>query len=238
MTTSLALIPVPTTALPPRRRFFPRSFSLFFFSSDDTTDASTSTTHSRRGKKKFKNLFFILFLVVVILAILFFLYRTLSNVSGKSSSVLGTSDDRVNIEKPKATQTLNKSFSFPLRDSSGKQVSDIKMTFTTAELRDQIVVKGEKATAIEGKTFLILNLKLTNNYSQSVQINTRDYVRLTVNKSDDKLAADIHNDPVDVQAISTKYTRLGFSINDTDKNLVLHIGEINGNKQDIPLHLQ
>jgi hypothetical protein len=51
------------------------------------------------------------------------------------------------------------------------------------------------------------------------------------------LAPDIHNDPVEVQAISTKPTRVGFPINDTDKKLTLFIGEINGQKDKVELGL-
>lgn len=112
------------------------------------------------------------------------------------------------------------------------------MVLTSAELQDEIVIKGQKANAVKGKEFLIINLKLTNNYSKTIQINTRDYIRLSVNKSDEKLAADIHNDPVEVQAISTKYTRLGFPIDETDKNLTLYVGEINGKKESITLNLK
>ena len=68
-------------------------------------------------------------------------------------------------------------------------------------------------------------------------MNTRDYVRLTVNNGSEWLAPDIHNDPVEIQAISTKYTRIGFPISDTDKKLKLQIGEINGDKEIVDLKL-
>ena len=81
-------------------------------------------------------------------------------------------------------------------------------------------------------------MKITNNYDKSVQIPTRDYIRLMVNGSDEKLAPDIHNDPVEIQAISTKYTRVGFPINETDKDLILQVGEIAGKKQTVKLNLK
>ena len=52
------------------------------------------------------------------------------------------------------------------------------------------------------------------------------------------LAPDTHNDPVEIQAISTKFTRVGFIINDSDKDLVLHVGEIQGDKEKIELDLR
>lgn len=137
----------------------------------------------------------------------------------------------------KATQTLNKDFSFPVTNVDGKQIN-MKFTVQDASLDSQIVVQGQNATAISGRIFLIITLKLTNDFDQSIKINTRDYVRLSINGDENTwLAPEIHNDPVEVQAISTKFTRLGFTVNTTDKKLVLQIGEIKGDKQKINLNL-
>ena len=112
----------------------------------------------------------------------------------------------------------------------------LRFAITEAEKRDEILVKGKKATAIEGRTFLILNVKIANPTDQGVSINTRDFFRLATNGNlNEWLAPDIHNDPVEVQAISTKYTRLGFPINDGDTNLVIQVGQIDAEKQQIPL---
>lgn len=144
-------------------------------------------------------------------------------------------DPRIDIQQPKSNFPINKDFSFPFKDESGKEAGKIIYRLENAELRDEIVVKGQRATAIYGRTFLILNIKLKNEGSKSVQINTRDFVRLSVNGSPDWLAPDIHNDPVEVLSISTKYTRLGFPINDSDKDLKLQVGEINGEKTTVNL---
>jgi hypothetical protein len=145
-------------------------------------------------------------------------------------------DQRIEIAGAKADVDINSEFSFPLLGSDGEAVSQIKYTIQNAELRDEIVVKGQRATAVKGRSFLILNLKIANEYNKAIEIDSRDYVRLTTNgNEDEKLAPDIHNDPVEVQAISTKLTRIGFPINDTDKDLKLHVGEINGDKQTVDL---
>jgi hypothetical protein len=74
---------------------------------------------------------------------------------------------------------------------------------------------------------------------KGIEINSRDYVRLIVDgNTKEMLAPEIHNDPVEAQAISTKYTRVGFPINTSDKNLVLQVGEINGPKQTIKLEFK
>ena len=146
-------------------------------------------------------------------------------------------DQRVEVLGAKAEMTLNREFVFPLKDGAGENISEIKYFIEKAEIRDQIITEGKKATAVKGRTFLILTLKVTNEYDKAIKINTRDYVRLSVNGNKDEwLAADIHNDPVEVQAQSTKPTRIGFPINDTDKELIIRVGEIDGDKEEIPLN--
>lgn len=172
--------------------------------------------------------------VLLLLLIGFFALRKTSQSSGLTS----TADNKISLQKPKATQSLNKDYTFSLKDETGKDVSTFKYTITSFEKRDEIIVKGKRAVAVEGRTFLIVNLKIRNDFSKTISINARDYVRLIVNNSSDKLAADIHNDPVDVQPDSTKETRLGFPINDSDKNLTLIVGELNGKKDTIKLNLK
>jgi hypothetical protein len=189
----------------------------------------------KRNFKKNKYFYIPLGLIVLLLlAGLFFMIRN----ANSTSSIPGVTDDRLELKKPIATQTLNKTFAFPLKDAQGKEVSKIRYTIERAELRDEIIVKGQRATSVKGRTFLIFPIKVTNSYNQPIELNVRDYVRLTVNNSTEKLAPDIHNDPVEVQAISTKQTRLGFPINDTDTNLVIQVGEINGSKETIKLNLK
>jgi hypothetical protein len=149
-----------------------------------------------------------------------------------------TTNDRQEVKGARKSLLIDRELIFPLRNGNGEEVSNIKYTIEKAELRDEIIVKGQKATAIKGRTFLILTLKIRNEYESAIEIDTRDYVRISINGNRDEwLAPDIHNDPVEVQAISTKYTRLGFPINDSDRNFVLSIGEIDGEKTEIELDL-
>lgn len=197
--------------------------------STETSEISKTKKIKLPRKKAFKS---ILFMVVAVIVVI------LGARLVKGIKRGNISDKRQQVQGAKATQDINREFSFPLRDNEGEEVSQIKYFIEKAELRDEIIVKGQKATAVKGRTFLIVTLKLTNNFEQAIEIDTKDYMRLSVNGNEGEwLAPDIHNDPVGVQAISTKYTRLGFPINDTDKNLVLRIGEIDGEKQKINLEL-
>jgi hypothetical protein len=174
------------------------------------------------------------FIGVIVFIAVVVLFRGNQNSSATQSS----------SEKPaapiiKAEQTLNKTYNFPIRDDSGKELNKLKFEILSASLQDEILVKGQRATAVQGRTFLILDLKIVNSYDKGVQINTRDYLRLIVNgNKNEPIAADIHNDPVEVQAISAKQTRIGFPINESYKNLELQVGEINGKKETIKLNLK
>lgn len=133
-------------------------------------------------------------------------------------------------------QAVNKEFAFELSGEKADK-KKIKYAIESASLEKEIVIKGQKAKAIEGRVFLILNIKIRNDHKEGLILNSRDYVRLSVNNNKELLAPDIHNDSVVVQAISTKYTRLGFPINESDINLALQVGEIDGKKETIKLNL-
>ena len=186
----------------------------------------------KSGKKFLK----ILLLIIAVIFIVFAGRMVFSKISYKGSVPQNT---EVEVKGASAEQLLNREFLFPLKNDKGEEVNKIKYIIEKAELRDEIIVQGQKATAVSGRTFLVITLKITNEYKQSIKINTRDYIRLVVNNNENELLApDIHNDPVEIQAISTKYTRVGFPVNDTDQNLTLLVGEINGEKERVNLELK
>ncbi len=170
-------------------------------------------------------------LILLIIATLAYYGRN-TFFSGKNTS---SATNQLQVPSPIATENLNKEFSFPIKDSQDKEIGTIKYIIQSVEKRTEIYVKGQPAKALAGKYFLIFNIKFINQLDQGIKINARDYLRLSVNNSKDWLAPNIHNDPVEVQAISTENTRLGFVINTTDKNFTLQVGEIKGKKQTIKI---
>lgn len=175
-------------------------------------------------------------IIPIVVGILFIGGILLFIKNTQTTQATPSSADKPNAPIAKKKQVLNKEFKFPIKDANDKELSKIKYAIEAASLQDEILVKGQRARAVKGRTFLIIDLKITNTYKQGIQINSRDYVRLTSNNNSDELvAADIHNDPVEVQAISTKTTRIGFPINETDKDLELQVGEINGKKETVKL---
>ncbi|MCL5090730.1 MAG: hypothetical protein M1514_01835 [Patescibacteria group bacterium] len=177
-------------------------------------------------KKKY---LFFFFGLIIPAAIVFFLYRkSYQKPMAKTLPSTLVSEAKVNPRKE-----INKDFT--LSFGSGRQKTVIRYLIESAEVTDEIVVKGQKYKAVSGRSFLILNLKITNEGSEGVQISSRDFVRLSLNGQGEKIAPEIHNDPVEVQAISTKLTRLGFTINSNEKQFVLSLGEIKGEKQTVEL---
>jgi len=172
--------------------------------------------------------------LVVILAVVALLV-VLNPFSSKSSQAAFTADKNA-VRDALAVQDLNKEFKFPLKDDKGETVGEIKYIVENVELRDEIVVKGRKASAVSGRAFVVFNLKIVNDSNKNISMNTKDYVRLFVNNNDNEpLSPSIHNDPVVVDAISVKPTRVGFAINKSDKDLKIKVGEIKGDKETIEL---
>jgi len=184
------------------------------------------------GKKNRKVKKFIL--LALLLSVLILIYWFVKN---NNSSSPATNENRVEVEDAEKTLSVNKEFQFPLTDSKGEEISKIKYVIEKAELRNEIIIKGQKATAVKGRTFLVVYLKVTNEYTQKIEMQTKDYVRLSVNGNENEwLAPDIHNDPVEVQAQSTKVTRLGFPINESDSKILIRVGQINGDKEKVELN--
>ncbi len=202
----------------------------------DLVSKIKSQFNNRNSRNNFKNYLPIIILGLVGFFALFFVGRFI--ISAFEGRTLGTSDSRVELKGPRAKTSLDKTYEFPLTDDKGKEIARLKFFLDDAELRDEIVLGGQKAVAPKGTTYLITTIKLTNTSNKFIEMRVRNYVRLSVNgNTTEWQAASIHNDPVEVQPQSTKLTRLGFPVNDTDKNLVLRVGDLEGKKETIKLDL-
>lgn len=172
-------------------------------------------------------------IILFLSAVIYFgreLVLSLNNSSGKTTQGI--------LAEPKNTQKINKNFEFPLKNANGEEISKLKFQVESAELRDQIIIKGKRASAVSGKVFLVINLKITSDLNQAIEMKTRNYIRLVVNNNEKELLApEIHNDPVEVQATSTKYTRVAFAIFNNYKSLKLRVGEPDKEKTVIDLKL-
>lgn len=211
------------------------NFSRKFTVARSRTSSLLSNSQALRNTnitKYLKRNHVIIAVVAVLLVVAFAAGRFAS-----SGSSLGVSDERASAPSPLATQQLNNEFKFPLKDAQGKTVAQISYLVETANLQDAFIYQGKLAKAVKGRTFLIFDLKITNPYTKTIEINAKDYLRVRANGKEEQLAPEIHNDPIQIQANSTKYTRIGLPINDTDKDLTLLIGELTGKKESIKITL-
>ncbi len=173
------------------------------------------------------------FLILAAVLVLVFLFmvgrRTYLNRKGNLSA---KNNPPARLTQALLIKEINKEFSFGLKD---KEKTKIKYLIESGEILNEIIVRGEPVKALPGRSFLILNLKITNEGRRGIQINSRDFVRLSLAANEEWQAPDIHNDPVEVQAISTKYSRLGFPIKSGEKEFKMRLGEIEGEKTNFDL---
>lgn len=140
--------------------------------------------------------------------------------------VIGTSSQKNEV-------AINRSFSFAAYDRNKKlSKKEIGYTITSAEKTDQIIIKGKRATAVNGRTFLIFNLKLNNPHDESLFLNTRNFVRVQPVGSEDKLAPEVHNDTVEIQPDSTKLTRVGMPVDKDQNTFTLFVGAVDDSKKE------
>lgn len=152
------------------------------------------------------------------------------------SRILPKSTSQLTAVSPDAvTVPIEREFSFQVYDQTKELANSVRYVITSAQLTKQIIIKGQKANAVAGRTFLILNLKLVNDFDKSLFLNTRNYVRVQPVGTEDKLAPEIHNDTVEVQPLSTKLTRIGLPVDEKAKEFVFHVGELEGEKQMIAI---
>lgn len=171
-----------------------------------------------------------LFLILIVAGAVFISLRTVLRRAASTPQVAG----QISTVPVSATQ-INRDFSFVVYDKNKKLTDSVKYTITDAQLTKEIIIKGQKASAVSGRAFLIINLKLVNDFNDSLFLNTRNYMRIQPKGSADKLAPEIHNDTVEVQPLSTKLTRIGLPVDENTKEFTLFVGELDGEKEAIAI---
>ena len=171
-------------------------------------------------------------MVVCVLLIGGYVYFSNSNSNEKSPSVMGVDTSSENLAAPLAEKDLDYTFSFTASDAQGYAAGNVNFLITKAEKTKEVLVQGRPANAKGEKAFLVLNIEIENADTQDRYIAPVDYLRL-VGEDGKLFAADIHSEVVKVQPISTKITRVGFVINESENYFNFQIGELNADKQNI-----
>ena len=166
-----------------------------------------------------------------------FLLCGLAFLGGRQQSKAKKATPSPSLAAALVKKEIGRELSLELKNIKNKEKTKLTYSIESAELTEEILVKGERLRALSHKAFLIFNLKIVNSGQQGIQINSRDFVRLSLAGKEEWLAPEIHNDPVTVQAISTKYTRLAFPVNRTEKQFKVRLGEISAEKIEFDLNL-
>ena len=138
--------------------------------------------------------------------------------------------------KPIAETKLNQSVWVIGRDKNGDVTNDwVELAFTKAEKTKSVLVKGKSATAKDDKYFLVLYFEVKNKSNRALYILPMDLVRLV--KSEDKhFAPSVHQSIVEVRPISTKVSNVGFVVEKNEKDFVLKVGEVGGEKNEVKVN--
>ena len=166
--------------------------------------------------------------VLAIIGLLVFLRSTGKLFATNSSSTLTSSSTF-------ATAELNKQLSIAIKDASGKATGNvININFGTAERTDKILINGKSASAKSGKDFLIINISIENSTKDRLNVRPIDFVRL-VDDSGKSFAADVHNDVIKVEPLSSRKTRVGFVVDESKNNFKFLLGEVSANRQTVEI---
>jgi len=133
--------------------------------------------------------------------------------------------------------SIGSRFEVPIRKEDGTETPDkLIMNLTTAESSKRILIQGKPATSRDGKTFILINFEVENSTSNQLTVRPVDFIRLTDNENR-TFAPDVHNNDVAVEPISIKKTRVGFVVDENQKEFKFLVGEINGEKKEVVVKL-
>jgi len=136
----------------------------------------------------------------------------------------------------KPSVDINQTYTITAR-TIDKKLTDgkLKLRVTNATYADSILVTGQLATPVKGKTFLIINMEIENPYKVSLYAFPVDLFRFV--RSDGALfAPSVHQGTVEIRAQSTKKSNIAFVVLPTDKKFTIEVGEIGQAKKTLEIH--
>src|SRR3989344_1032967 len=165
--------------------------------------------------------------LLIIIAVLVFFPGVNPNSAVKK--VAGSQTDF----SPENKVSIGSRFEVPIRKEDGTETADkLIINLTTAESSKRILIQGKPATSRDTKTFILINFEVENSTSNQLTVRPVDFIRLTDNENR-TFAPDVHNNDVAVEPISIKKTRVGFVVDENQKEFKFLVGEINGEKKEV-----
>jgi hypothetical protein len=186
----------------------------------------------------------LLVIAVIAGAVIYFNNNSTTTTQSGTAQVAGAQTQTKTANNPKAN--VNKRFAAAALDGTGKtSKTKIDMNIKTVEKSQDILIKGQPATAKQGSAFLVLQVELKNPSNERLVVAPLDLIRLIVD--DQKRAAEIYTEElpnirgsVVVEPDSTKVTRVGFVLTPeiASKKFKLQVGEVNSpDKQIVDLNI-
>lgn len=137
-----------------------------------------------------------------------------------------TSSDRKIVD-------INKSFEIPIKTKEGEETGEkLNVKILTMEIAKEILIQGKPAKAKDGKAFLLITMEIENPTKRQLSVKPIDMVRM-INADGKGVAAEVHNNEVSSEPVSTKKTRIGYVINEGDTHFKFLIGEVRGVQEPI-----
>lgn len=97
-------------------------------------------------KKKLPKLIIPLAVIVVLVVVINSFFQS---TSSSTQTITGSqSDERFEVKAPLATMDINKDYQFPVVDEKGKEIGKFTYSVLSTELKDEIIAKGKRATAV------------------------------------------------------------------------------------------
>lgn len=191
-------------------------------------------------QEKIKNLLAIFKnrLVIIALIALAVLSGAFFILKGKlsSQSIPALNSSQTNFS-PQNQITINRKIEIPIRSSTGTVTGEkLAINLSTIDKSNRILIQGKPATARAGKTFIILNLEIDNSTKNQLTVRPVDFIRLQDSEGR-SFASDVHNESVKAEPVSIKRTRVGFVVDENQKDFKFLIGEITGEKQTVEVSI-
>ncbi|MBL7159334.1 hypothetical protein ISS85_02585 [Candidatus Microgenomates bacterium] len=174
-----------------------------------------------------------LFKLLIILAILFIGYQLI--VRPRLFQKPFFSQKTTSISSVIAITDVKKSFEFEAIVVKGKGAERIVFTIVSAELKEEIKVKGESRKVNEGKQFLLLRLEIENDTTEKLAMITSDLIRL-VDNEDKKYAPDFHNATVVIDPLSVRKDLVSFIVDAKLKSFKLLVGGLEKEKETVEIN--
>lgn len=131
---------------------------------------------------------------------------------------------------PSAVVPLKQSFSVVAKTQDGKLTNGkLNISVTDATQAASMLVQGQNVIVKNNKTFLIVNMEITNSYKVPLYTYPVDEFRL-VGSDGNKYAPTTHQGNVEIRPESTKTSNVGFVVPLTQKRFKVEVGDINSPK--------